>query len=520
MRQTFLKGTMVLLISGVISRLLGFVPRIMLPRWIGAEGIGLYQMAYPAMLMLMTLLSGGIPLAVAKLTAESKSGEERHIFKVAMLITLFFGGLLVSGSIACAPWLVHRLFPDERVRPVFLVMCPIVLVIGISSIFRGYYQGKHNMMPTAISQVIESLVRSICILGLALYLLPRGIEYAAAGAMAGVLCGEIAGLLVLMSWRSKKNKPVEANHFAQTKNGVKQSASRLLIKLSIPVTGSRLIGSFSHWMESLVIVHSLSVAGFTVKHATAQYGLLTGMVLPTLLMPGAITFSLAVSLIPALAEAAAANNKALIQKRMAQSIRVALITGGPFAVIMFVLAEPVCRFMYNNTEAAPMLQYMSLISLFLYVQTPLQAALQALDRPMSALLNGLFGAIVKITLIYILITKTTLGITGAALSLNVYILVVTLLHWRSVKQLTAITIPRAELLHLCHGMIVMGLACHLIYRPNDSWFRAWANMPDLLRFFTALSVGTILFLFVMIKTKMVDKHDVIRFLPKKKSTVR
>lgn len=507
MRQTFLQGTLILLVAGVISRLLGFVPRIVLPRWIGAEGIGLYQMGYPAMLVLMTLLSGGLPLAVAKMTAEAQAGEDKRVFHYAMWMTMAFGGVLVLGAIALAPWIVATLFPDERVRPVFMMMCPIVLVIGISSIYRGYYQGKHDMMPTAVSQVVESVVRSVAILGLAMYLLPRGVEYAAAGAMAGVLCGEIAGLLILMNWRSQHSDlgPGPTAMKADSSLGGRRATMAMLVKLSLPVTGSRLIGSFSHWLESLVIVRSLAVAGVSVGAATAQYGLLAGMVIPTLLMPGAITFSLAVSLVPALAEAAANNDHATIRKRMGQSIRVSLITGGPFAVVMFVLAEPLCRLLYANVEAAPMLKLMSVVSLFLYVQTPLQSALQALDRPMSALLNSLAGAIVKLTLIYYLITRLSLGITGAAIAISVYISFVTFLHWRSVAKITQLKFPLGDLLKLAFGMSAMGFTSHLLYTITP--------FNELIRFFTAITSGTVIFLIIMLATKMLDRHDITRFLP-------
>lgn len=522
MRQTFLQGTLILLVAGVVSRLLGFVPRIVLPRWIGAEGIGLYQMGYPAMLVLMTLLSGGLPLAVAKMTAEAQAGEDKRVFHYAMWMTMAFGGVLVLGAIALAPWIVATLFPDERVRPVFLMMCPIVLVIGIASIYRGYYQGKHDMMPTAVSQVVESVIRSVAILGLAMYLLPRGIEYAAAGAMAGVLCGEIAGLLILMNWRSQagpspmkadsspqsEGVPAHAKMKADSSLAGRRATVSTLLKLSLPVTGSRLIGSFSHWLESLVIVRSLAVAGVSVGAATAQYGLLAGMVIPTLLMPGAITFSLAVSLVPALAEAAARGDHATIRKRMGQSIRVSLITGGPFAVVMFVLAEPLCRLLYANVEAAPMLQLMSVVSLFLYVQTPLQSALQALDRPMSALLNSLAGAIVKLTLIYYLITRLSLGITGAAIAISVYITFVTILHWRSVASITQLKFPLADLLKLTFGMGAMGITCHTAYQLTP--------FNELFRFLTSITSGTVVFFIIMLATKMLDRNDITRFFPSRR----
>jgi stage V sporulation protein B len=498
MRQSFLKGTLILFMAGIVSRLLGFVPRVLLPRWIGIEGIGLFQMGYPAMLMLMTILSGGLPVAVAKLIAEARLGEERRIFRYAMWMTIVAGSILMLGTFALSPWIVKSLFPDERVRPVFLMICPIVFIIGISSIYRGYFQGKHNMMPTAVSQIVESVVRSGAMLVLALYFLPQGIQYAATGAMAGVLCGELAGLLTLMNWRRA--------HAEQPQEGPPRAIVGSLVRLSLPVTGSRMIGAFSHWMESLVIVRSLVLAGVGVGLATSQYGMLAGIVIPTLLMPGAITFSLGVSLIPALSEAAALHDDAAIRKRMGQSIRVALLTGGPFAVLMFVLAQPMCALLYGNADAARMLQTMALVSMFIYVQTPLQAALQALDRPMEALLNSLAGAIVKLSLIYIFITRMQLGIVGAAFALNIYIVLVTVLHWRSVAKVSGMKVPGADLAVIGIGMVAMGSVCKVVY--------ARLPMGMLVNFGVAGAAGTLVFVGLMVVTGRLDREDVLRFLPR------
>ena len=487
MRQSFFKGTLVLLVAGVISRLFGFVPRVLLPRWIGPEGLGLFQMGYPAMLVLMTLLSGGLPMAVAKLVAESKGHHARSIVRLAMWMTLFAGGALVLVVMGATPWLVPMLFPDERVRPVFLLLPPIVFVIGVSSIYRGYFQGKHNMMPTAMSQIIESLVRSGATLALAVYFAPRGIEYAAAGAMAGVLCGEIAGLLLLMSWPAGDASDATIAHAPR-----RRDITRALLRLTFPVTGSRLIGAFSHWAESLLIVRALAVAGTSVGVATAQYGLLAGIVIPTLLMPGAITFSLGVSLVPALAEAAAAGNRSAIQHRMAQSIRVSLMTGAPFAVLLFTLADPICRYIYASADAAPLLRIMAVSALFIYIQTPLQSALQALDRPVDAMLNSLAGAIVKLTLIYVGITMLGFGITGAALALNIYIVLVTCLHWRSVASRTGMRIPYADLGVFLLGMAGMAIVSTMTYGGDFA--------SEEIRFGIAVLVGFAVFMVTMLLT--------------------
>src|SRR5690606_3770887 len=125
---------------------------------------------------------------------------------------------------------------------------------------------------------------------------------------------------------------------------------RRLFSIAVPVTASRLVGSTSYLLEAILITQMLAIAGVATAAATAQYGILQGMIIPILFLPGALTYSLSVSLTPSLSEAAARGDMRTIHKRLHQSLRLALVTGAPFAVIMFVLAEPLCYYLYGNAE--------------------------------------------------------------------------------------------------------------------------------------------------------------------------
>ncbi|MBW7455462.1 oligosaccharide flippase family protein, partial [Paenibacillus sepulcri] len=201
-KQTFIKGALILLAAGVVNRILAFIPRIALPRIIGAEGVGLYQLGYPFLIVLLTLITGGIPLAIAKWIAEAESqGDHRRvkqIFRTAMGLVVSLSCVLTVSFILLTPWMVKHLMTDQRVYQTFLMMTPLLLIIGISSVYRGYFQGKQNMIPTAISTTVETIFRIVFVLLFASWLLPYGLAWAAAGAMIGVVAGEIMGLAVLV----------------------------------------------------------------------------------------------------------------------------------------------------------------------------------------------------------------------------------------------------------------------------------------------------------------------------------
>lgn len=507
-KQSFIGGTLILVAAGILNRLLGFVPRILLPRIIGAEGVGLYQLGYPFMILMLTVITGGIPLAVAKLVAEAESaGNEkkiRKVMKAAMALSISLGLLFTVICYVGADWITSHLLTDKRVYTTFRFMSPIILIVSISAVYRGYFQGRRNMIPTALSQTVETIVRIAAVLLISWLMLPHGLEYAAAGAMLGVLAGEIGGMLtmLLMYALTRKDYLLYEKAVIGTKHkhmgGI--AAMKSLIRIAVPVTASKLVGSASYLFESILTAQALARAGIATAVATAQYGALQGMIIPVLLLPSALTFSLSVSLVPSLSEAAARGDMRTIHKRLHQSLRLALVTGAPFAVLMYILAEPLCFYLYGQSEISVMLKMMAPVALFIYFQAPLQAALQALDRPGTALINTTAGTVVKLSLIMALASNPKMGILGAVMAININTVLVTLMHYISVSRMLHFSMKTEEFIRTGAAMALMGAAVWAMAQPG---FIA----SGLLRFFLSGAVGFVVFVAAAVLLKLVDKSD-------------
>lgn len=501
---------MILLAAGLINRILGFIPRITLPRVIGPEGVGLYQMSWPFLIVVLTVITGGIPVAVAKLVAEADAERNerriRSILKISMTITVTLSIFFTAVCVLGARWIATHLLTDDRVYITFLCMTPMIVLIGISSVLRGYFQGRQNMIPTATSQMAETIIRIVMVLVGASLLLPYGIEWAAAGGMLGGLAGEIGGLALLLyhyAGSRRERAPLWQATIGSTPNVRRLSGLRRILGIAMPITGSKLVGATSYLLESIFIAQALAAAGISTALVTAQYGALQGMVLPILLLPSALTSSLSVSLIPSLSEAAARKDMATIHKRLHQSLRLALVTGAPFAVLMFVLAEPLCYYMYNQDQVGILLKMMAPVALFIYFQAPLQATLQALDRPGSALINTLVGSVVKLTLIYFLASRPELGIRGAVFAININIALVTLLHWRSVVRALKFSMQMLDFVKVGAAMAITGLCSYGVM--NAAW-----HDSGFVRFAAASMTGMLAYLTLIVVFRLVDAHDLER----------
>ncbi|WP_078390860.1 stage V sporulation protein B [Shouchella patagoniensis] len=462
-KQTFIRGTLILIAAGFITKVLGFINRIVMARMLGAEGVGLYMMAIPTMLLLLTLTQLGLPVAIAKLVAEAEAIGNRQRIKKILAVSLAITGLLsilfTAAMFLLAPLIATTMLTDTRaIFPLFAVI-PIVPIIALSSVLRGYFQGRQNMKPTAYAQVIEQIVRITLVAVLTAAFMPFGLEYAAAGAMLSAICGEFASLLYMMFlFKSQKTFRFRRRFFSTIK-GERKTLSDLL-HIALPTTGSRLIGTTALFFEPIVVAQSLAIAGTMTVVATQQYGLLVGYVVPLLTLPTFITYSLSVSLLPNLSEAAANKQTVLIHHRLEQTLRIGFLSGGICVVILYVFASELMTLMYNAPHAAPMLQIMAPFALFLYLQGPLQAALQALNYAKVSMMNSLIGAVVKTGAIFALASNANLGIMGAALAIVIGFVLVTMLHFASIAKTTGFAIharPVIKLLLLIVATAYIGI---------------------------------------------------------------
>jgi stage V sporulation protein B len=462
--------------AGFITKILGFVYRIALSRIIGDEGMGLFQMAFPILIFTIVITTGGIPVAISKLVAEAEAKREewriRTILIVSILIVTVMSILITTLVLIFAPLIANTLLTYGRAIYSLLGIASIIPIIAISSIFRGYFQGRQNMSPYALSTILEQTVRIFTVIILAQHLLPYGIEYASAGAMIGMVLGELIGMLFLVySFRKDPRRPLlKLFQKRKIRTSLTQfiKTTKDLLHIAIPVTASRVVGSLSYAVEPIVVSQSLAIAGIAVATSTALYGQLEGMALPLVFFPAFITYALSVSLVPAISEAAAQNNKRLVEHRLQQTIRLCLIIGAPCIVLIFVLAEPLSVLLYHQKDVGRLMQIMAPFAILFYLQGPLAAILQGLDEAHVAMRNSIIGAIIKTALIFILGSRAEYGIDGVVMAINCGIIIVTVLHLLTIIKIISFTIKLGELLRIVFTILFIMMLSQHLYTVLDS----------------------------------------------------
>jgi stage V sporulation protein B len=503
----FLKGTFILLIAGLVTRVLGFINRIVIARSIGEEGVGLYMMAFPTFILVVTLTQMGLPVAISKNIAEAEAkgnySEIKKILVVSLAVTISLSLIFTPALLLLAPILSTTLFTDERVLYPLMAIAPVVPIIAISSVLRGYFQGRQNMRPSAFSQIIEQLVRITLIAVMTRTFLPYGIEYAAAAAMVAAVAGEIVSLIYLMTaFKLKKRFKLRKNFFQFVHSGKKTFKD--LMEIALPTMGSRLIGSVSWFFEPIVVAHSLAIAGVAAVAATKQYGALTGFAMPLLMLPSFVTYSLATSLVPAISEANSKNDHQLIEHRLQQALRFAFITGGLSVIVLYVLANPLMELMYGSSKGSAFIRLMAPFFLFYYYQGPLQAVLQALNLARAAMINSLIGAVVKTAVIFLLASQPSFGIIGVALGILVGFVLVTILHFATVLKKISFSF---YILDYLKGFIVMGISAWLGY-----WLYEHILLGEhlVIRVLTSIIGMSSAYIVMMIIVGLIKKEELLR----------
>jgi stage V sporulation protein B len=420
-KNNFIKGAAILTAAGMAARVMGFGYRVILTRIIGAEGMGLYQMAYPIYTILLVVSRSGIPVALAKLIADriasNKKKEAYKIFIVARRMSLVVGVLVSIIMALSAKPLINILNLDPRAYYAVLAISPAILVVSIMASFRGFFQGLQDMVPTAVSQVSEQFIRMITMILLVIFLAPYGLEYAAAGASFGAVTGALGGLLILFFIYYKRRGKI-FDFLARgddIQNLKSMSIVRRITALGVPITLGALVMPLMSLVDLIFVPNRLQTAGFLVTEATELYGMFSAVAMPLVNFPTIITVSLSASLVPSIAEAFAKDKMDLIKYRVQTSLRMAILFALPASTGLYLLALPITDIIFSEPGAAVPLRFVAWGVFFIALQQTTTGILNGIGKTSIPARNLLVGALVNAFINYTLTAIPVFGIRGAAL---------------------------------------------------------------------------------------------------------
>lgn len=426
-RQSLIKGSIILGTAGILTKVLGLLFRWPLIMLIGDEGVGYYQMSYP-LYMFFVAMASGVPVAISKMISENNAiGEQKSnyvVVKEAILLMVIIGTGTSGVLFIFAKPIINYLSWDVKAYYSLIGISLAPVIVGILMIFRGFFQGFQNMTPSAISQILEQVGRIIFGIGLAIILLPMGIEYSAGGAAFGAAGGGLLALLYIF-YKYKRVKKESGIKKVRSNPNV---LNRILI-ISIPISLGATVGSIMSLIDSILVPKQLLEAGFNSNEATVLFAQLTGKASVIVNIPLTLSIAICTSLIPIIAEVYLLNKKRLLEDKINLAIKLSAVISIPCFFGLFFMAEPIMKLIFpGRYEGIEILRYLSLSIPFIIITQTTTSILQGVGRYMLPVINLFVGCIVKVVLTITLVPQKEVNIFGAVIATLGAYLVVTMLN--------------------------------------------------------------------------------------------
>lgn len=420
--KVFLSGVAVLTLSTVVVKLIGLFYKIPMLHYLGSEGMGYFNAAYEWYATLCVISTAGLPLAGSMLIAEARAaGSTRAVRLIERRMLGLFFALGTVGTLVLffgASW-IAALIGSPDTRYALMAVAPTLFFSCLSGAYRGYFQGHQNMLPTAISQVIEALGKLLLGLGFAVFAWHRGADapMIAAFAMLGLGIGVGISTLYLIVHRRNAH---EQGGDMPIPYGLR-SPLRRLIGVAVPITVSSSVLSLTRLLDMTMILRRLQYVGYDVTDANALYGSYTTMAVPIFnLIPSLIT-AVSLAVVPALTEAIKTGNQSVQQSTARTAIRITALLSLPASLAVAIYSRAILSLLFRDESAAieiaaPMLSLLAVSIFFSGLITTTNAILQAYGHINAPIGSMLLGSLMKLVGAYVLIGIPRLHIYGAPIS--------------------------------------------------------------------------------------------------------
>ena len=422
MKDKFIKSTIILLIGGLFTKALGMLIKIVMARLIGTKVLGTYMLILPTFTLLISLSQFGFPLALSKLNTKQKRNNKKLILSIIPVL-IIINIILIFLIIVLAPTISNKLLHNKDIYISILSMALVIPFTSISSICRSYFFGKQKMFPHVLSNIIEDLVRLIIIIIGIPIIKPYGSKYIVCFLILINIISEIISTIILLIFLPKNIK-IKKEDLYPNKSYIKDS-----LKICIPNTTSRLIGSIGFFLEPIILT-SVLIKNYNLNYITTEYGIITGYVIPLILLPSFFTLALSQSILPVISKYSVTNNIKVIRRKTNQVILLSLLIGLPVTIILLVKGDLLLQFIYHTNKGINYIKVLAPICLLQYIESPLSSILDALNKSKDNLKITILATITR-TISLIIFYKR--GIYSLIISISLNILITTFYQIKKVR---------------------------------------------------------------------------------------
>lgn len=522
-KKSLVKGAAVLAVAGIVVKILGAFFRIPLANLIGADGMANYSPAYALYAFLLVFATAGLPVAISKMVSErcatGQFREAERVFKLSRTLMITIGVIGFCLLFFFSDFIAELVkVPGSALS--MKATAPALLLVPIMSSYRGYFQGMQEMVPTAISQVVEQIFRVGIGLAAAWILFSsandimgfsadeRGAAGGCFGASAGAVGGLITVLIIYLIARKGIKRRIKNEVIRETESGA--FILKRIAAIAIPITIGATIMPMVNLIDAAIVNIRLLDAGFSKAAAETMYGQLTGFAEPLVAFPQVIMTSIVVSLVPMVSAAHKINNYKERNNTISLGIRMSTIIAFPCAAGMFALAGPILLLLYPTQRASalstvPTLQALCIGFIFLALITTMTGALQGIGKQVVPVINLFLGVVVKFGVTWFLTAIPGINIVGAAIGTIVAYIVAASLDFTALKKFTEFELrPNMTLFKPLVASVIMGVIVALVYKG----FFAFIGSNTIATFLSVI-IGVLVYGIIILRLKAIEREELI-----------
>ena len=423
-KSKFIKSSVILIIGGFITKILGMTVKIVLTRKIGIETLGLYTLILPTYLLIISLAEYSLPTALNVLIA-TKKYNNKNLLITSLIISFILDFIIMLIFILGSKYIAINLLNQEILTIPLILLTLTLPFITTSNIFRSYYFAKERMLPHTISNILEDLIKLFLIVFF-IDQFKNNIAIISFIILTNI-ASELSSILIFLFKAPKYT--IYKDDIKINKRNVKA-----LFNIATPTTLSRLIGSITYFLEPIILTLVLTKQGFTSNYITINYGIINGYVLPLILLPSFFTAAISQALIPIVSEFYTKKNYLAIKRKIKQAMIISLIIGLSYTLIILTKGNFLLELIYNTNKGQDYLKFIAPVFILHYLEHPLLSSLQAMKSAKTNLFVSLVNLFIRTVLLFIIL-ELKIGFYALLITLSLNIIFTCLYSGYKVNKL-------------------------------------------------------------------------------------
>lgn len=398
----------------MVTKIISMASRIIMSRELGVEAVSLYSLVNPIFVFLITISTFSLPTTIATLVSKNPL-KGKKIFITSLIIGTILNIFFIIIISFFSQYIAELLLHNYKTEPSIKLLALVVPLTTLSSIIKGYFMGKKELILTSESSLIEECSRLLSVILLIGFFKNFNDEIKSTFFILVMIIGEIiqTSYLILSSGKKYIKNIYKLKDIFSSEDYIFNE----VISLSLPLTLSRVVTSFSFMMEPIILTTLLFKQGYSSEEITLNYGILSSYVMPLLLFPG--FFSLAVSnyLLPNLSSLIAKNKYSEGQKLFYKILIFTGILGLFFTLIFMFFGDKIIQIIYHVNYGNKEIKLLAFPFIIYYIETPINTAMHALNQSKIAFKSSLISSCVRVILLitlskffsYLSVAFSTLG---------------------------------------------------------------------------------------------------------------